>query len=503
MLAGNDKGVSIFHVNAPDRMKRNEDDYNNNNNNHNHGMRPTCGTKLIHNLDSMHGRSLTTEHDCSRSVVRIKSLCQGNAFAVGTNDGRFRIFTTEESAEVWASAQSDLTRGEVVTGSTRLTRDGCASLPFLNVTSVWQSPFAVRQYARFGGFSLAEQVARPTSSMIDKLSTCNEWPSRTTRLLYNSGWSTRGAWDFWESGSQLLAAHVGQERDYFGIRLYDDRCNDYSSHVVVDKENYRDDEDWNVETTCFLSERTLATYSANYYSPSNRLIKFWDIRNMRDCLPSSVILPSFPRESVVSHSPFLTHTMNDIHRYCKGDNIQALPDGNLLSWASCSVIAKKQHVTVVDPITGHTNSLFLRVQASGFTPAVTNAPSQVLGGLTGGNAGELTEFLIIDNSTNLRPVNRTSHKRKHSDDGNASGASDEREIVQDAEVSVSIKLDCTDEYDCHAEMNSLAMNLDGTMFVCASSSDNVIYVVDERQRVEAAEETQNDCESNDGNEEKP
>ncbi|GKY91884.1 hypothetical protein MPSEU_000160000 [Mayamaea pseudoterrestris] len=484
VLAGNENGITVIQVNdafeGNDSVKRRRRNYVHepSENSRSDSNRDLCGTVLARHLDSRRDDHSASPQGSSRGIRRIQSVHRGQAFAVGTNDGQFRVFCTETGATKWASQQKDWNKGEIVMQQ-GLTANAQARWTMWgdNRTSVWQSMFPVRRYDRYSCINnndpdllvltLQGQIKSPTSHQLSRL---HELRGVEEHDLYRYNISHR-AWDFWDKGTNLLAAHVGGCGDYFGISLYDDRCNG-THHVVVDA-SATEPLSGCLETICFTSEKMLATLTHNKDPAHREEIKFWDIRQMQRALPSSIILPSFPRDSVLSHEPVYSHTRSHQDNYFFGD-MQALPNGDILYCSRPLDISQNvRTMTFINPTGTRAPKCFQPL--GGYTsvePASTNQPTAMFATLADlYNAPCKQRSIVI---LDIKSLIESAYSNRLS----TSGKRTCREANEPADPARGIiALDLKDTYGLASHIDSLAMNESGTMFLCGSRSDESLYIV--------------------------
>jgi len=108
-------------------------------------------------------------------------------------------------------------------------------------------------------------------------------------------------WDFLETGSSLLAVHVGLHQDLFCLRVLDSRVANKSDQncVCVDLQM---DSNEQISAACFVNDHAVATAAtrSSLDKATSSSLKLWDIRMMKknEKESSDLFLPSFPKESI-------------------------------------------------------------------------------------------------------------------------------------------------------------------------------------------------------------
>ena len=116
----------------------------------------------------------------------------------------------------------------------------------------------------------------------------------------------KGQWDFWETPSTLLAAHIGQSNDNFSIRILDERVSPHTDQLCVDMAG--ETRDIEHMCLCFAGDNRLACAAVeSINNTKTNVIKLFDLRMVtRGTHASASILPSFPRAS--AHGLLATET---------------------------------------------------------------------------------------------------------------------------------------------------------------------------------------------------
>lgn len=469
VLAGNKNGINVIRVNDNLTAAKRDSIYITTPSSRRNisSDEAVSGIVLARCIDSRRDAASASAPNIERDIQRIQSIRGGHAFAVGTSDGQFRVFSTETATEQWASQQTDWSKGQVIRRQGNI--HAAKAHDWMTDMTVWQSSFPVRRFRRNLSFSLQQQILSPGSLRVSDLAEFVDWPAVTPSRRVAFQPRAHRLWDFWDNGSSLLAAHVGREGDYFTIRLQDDRCR--GSHVVVDKQSTCVFHD---KTICFTSDKTLVTYNSK---EEIALISVWDIRFMQTALPSSVVLPSFPRDSVVSQGAVQEWRVNLPMEYDWGHDITALPDGQILWWLSPT------HWHIVNPILSNshqqqplhptTKRQALPSHCENFVPAFTNRPTHAFAALSGSDIVRVEwESLVSENNADMfEPRSRKRSRGPMTADADANDIDDDFEGGM-CQTRICLKHNCSGQPE-----DPLAMNEDGTMFLCGSARDETLFLV--------------------------
>jgi hypothetical protein len=267
-----------------------------------HGL----GTKLASKVD--------IRPPCEKStVVKLKSLQNGEAFAVGLSTGEFRVFATEHASS-WREEQRQPVQQRNMP-EPRIQLHG------------WRFLGPRRRYHRNGVDSTRSLLhmldSHQGNPQLYNMAQVMDWNENDRQLRTTNTWlehmdflpgrhpscNDDARWDFRETPNRLQAAFVDQERDCFSIRFLDNRTKHCFGrpNLIIDtesKDNARSCQE-DVSSVCFVSANYLATShvwkKASDLDPSNA-VKLWDVRMMsvrRSGKPVvENVLPSYPLDSV-------------------------------------------------------------------------------------------------------------------------------------------------------------------------------------------------------------
>jgi len=221
----------------------------------------------------------------SHSHFHIRSIRNGNAFVVGNELGGFRVVATEQAARFLPKAL--LGTKSLSLGHLSQSDMGCLEMNWHG----WQIPGPLRKYFRHNQWTLAQQLRNPSN--LSPLIEISNWQDSAI-----SATTPKTLWDFWETPSSLLAAHIGNPNDNFSIRFLDERVSTQSDQICVDLMGESQDIQM-LSSLCFVSENCVACAAVEHQSKGTQsVIKLFDIRMVRNGESSSAsLLPSFPRSS--------------------------------------------------------------------------------------------------------------------------------------------------------------------------------------------------------------
>lgn len=223
------------------------------------------------------------------SHFEIRSIRNGQAFVVGDAYGDFRIVATERGTRHLPKALQKLKPLPLmggIAGSREMQWNG------------WQISRPTRKYFPSDKWNLAQQLRNPHD--LSRLIEIYKWRESSAELRYPGPIVLsfpKGQWDFWETPSALLAAHIGHSNDNFSIRLFDERVSVQTDQLCVDLAG--ENSDIQHMCLCFASENLLACAAVERQNEQKHgVIKIFDMRKVAQGNPSDVyVLPSFPRST--------------------------------------------------------------------------------------------------------------------------------------------------------------------------------------------------------------
>jgi hypothetical protein len=132
--------------------------------------------------------------------------------------------------------------------------------------------------------------------------------------------NNQAKWDFFETPSALLAAHVDAEHDCFWLKMVDDRTKKTVVCVDITSRERSPVCEEHITSCAFASEFCLATshvgigtrrassvfeggMPAAEHAENHTAVKLWDIRKLRRGPAEEVVLPIFPRGAAVAMEP--------------------------------------------------------------------------------------------------------------------------------------------------------------------------------------------------------
>ena len=292
----------------------------------------TLGSRLVSQLEVL-------PPDDQRSRVKIKSIKGGRAFVVGLPCGNHYIFSCERDFD-WSKKQT--------LSPTLFTQRHTSSF----IKGAWTIRGPRRRYYRereSATLSLSHLVQSENLLYHDLhvFSEIDDWNSeKAARNRRSKGNQAR--WDFRETASGLLSAHVDAEQDCFWLRLLDDRTHNSRPVVCVDRAS-RDKPpivEEHITACAFASEFCLATSHVWFGTTSpqqsfetscddfekvgdtNTCVKLWDIRMLsskRTKPLDTIQLPVFPNDQAFAmNSSTEVNTMTSE----RGDYVIGREQGN-------------------------------------------------------------------------------------------------------------------------------------------------------------------------------
>jgi hypothetical protein len=397
-------------------------------------------------------------HDAStrQSFCNLKSIRNGQAFVAGADSGHFKVFATEHES-AWCKKQKDWTELPTTTVVQNNDYRYNKNKPFIH--SLWKSHRLKRRYDYEPTYSLRHQM---TMARHDSLMEISDWEQAT----FTSRPRCRYArWDFWDDYNSLLAAHVGLQEDYFGLRLMDERsCS--RNQVVVDMEMTNE---YRCMNACFLSNRTLATRCSDR-SPHEDTVKIWDIRNLSRSLTSTRVAPSFPQDTVIGTSAVRTYPVDNVQertRRLEPTVLKALPNGSI-------VVPERTEdsieLKVIEPLTGHAETVSIPTgeSSANFLFASTNRPSNTV---TMYNYIFQSLFLVDLENGVATTGHGPNRGQKRSNNGNCSGDDDGR-----------IPIELLDQNGFDAQLTCLTVDATGTK-VAGMSTEGDLFLIGQTARM--------------------
>lgn len=327
----------------------------------------------------------TLDESTTMTALKMKSLSGGSRFVVGMPTGNYYVLDTERQQSKAHCAPASITHYERSLPTALLTtQQSC--YPFLKAYCA-QGPnrryYRDRQNKHLSLLStmMSHQNNNNADNKFHRDTTHNfrqvyGWKSSYPTIHNNNNQynekchrihspisftnnsqhrhSNEALWDFLETPSSLLAAHVDEEYDCFWLHVLDERTdtsNNDKATVVIDKTG-RDQSPTrqeNISSCTFVSEHCLATSHVLWSSSSTAIaagaaeyrdgvlqrastasvtssVKLWDLRMLRQRHPLSTIsiAPSFPHDmsipmEPISSSYFISSAIDDHSSSTDGD----------------------------------------------------------------------------------------------------------------------------------------------------------------------------------------
>jgi hypothetical protein len=450
------------------------------------------GTQLVNGLEV--NPSLVDS-----STIKMKSLKGGQAFVIGMPCGAHHIFSSER-AGTWGD--------KLNVPRTFFTQQS----PSTFLTCGWTVDGPRRRYYRDrknAHLSLSHMIRGTHFQAHDRheLNEIEGWdydkPSsgcRTPngmRFLPHQRPQNHAKWDFVETNSSLLAAHVDSEHDCFWLRLIDDRVQE--PVVCVDKTSHDrpPTSEEHITACAFASEHCLATahvwcHSRNSESRTNQFfgshlldsghvhscVKLWDIRmiSRRQRKPlDTVTLPQYPKNSAMALEPSATAHIRadgkgDLSNGNPGRSDSAItnlsaPDGNLgtllVTAQSRTRTRKIEHHVLNLGRLDVSRKICQRDDIEQWVPVYGIAGSHNY--MTCLGEGELSSPSILIYNLRETPSRSCGHKRRIDD------------VPRDDSWSSRIDPMLKDRHGLETQLSCIALNRGGTAIV-GGSRDGDLFV---------------------------
>lgn len=263
------------------------------------------------------------------SNLKLKTLHGGGAFAVGMPSGNYHVLATEHLS-TWGDKYN------LQEASFSQQRLHSSSVSYIQRGWTLEGPRRYRH--RQNGLLSLSHMIRGEQHVLNhdrhEYSEIDLWNSPTTasssstrhrtenrmRFVPHQRPNNQAKWDFFETPSALLAAHVDAEHDCFWLKMVDDRTKKTVVCVDITSRERSPVCEEHITSCAFASEFCLATshvgigtrrassvfeggMPAAEHAENHTAVKLWDIRKLRRGPAEEVVLPIFPRGAAVAMEP--------------------------------------------------------------------------------------------------------------------------------------------------------------------------------------------------------
>ena len=245
--------------------------------------------------------------------IKFKSVQGGKAFAVGLPSGNYHVVATERASDMDINNYS----------SKSCSIHEVSRSSYIKAMINFEGPR--RRFIRnlnSSSLTLSQMIDKAVGTLnldLNGLEEANSWNTNAWQnirnfsidhFLPNQCVSNSALWDFRDTASTVLAAHIDSELDCFWLRLMDDRIQQTTMCVDTTSRDKLIGFEEHIVACSFASEYSLATSHIstcqNSTKSGNCILKFWDIRMVhrrKESTLSEIILPSFPNDFAVPLKP--------------------------------------------------------------------------------------------------------------------------------------------------------------------------------------------------------
>jgi hypothetical protein len=273
------------------------------------------------------------------SNLKLKTLHGGEAFAVGMPSGKYHVLATEHLS-TWGDRYN---LQEASFSQQRLQSSSSSSISYIQRGWTLEGPKRRYYRHRENGLLSLSHMIRGEQHVLNhdrhEYSEIDRWNAPTTvssssarhrthnrmRFVPHQRPSNQAKWDFFETPSTLLAAHVDAEHDCFWLKMVDDRTQKTVVCVDTTSRERAPVCEEHITSCAFASEYCLATshvwshvgfgsprassvfeggMPAAEHAETHTAVKLWDIRMLVRRGPvEELVLPTFPRDAAVAMEP--------------------------------------------------------------------------------------------------------------------------------------------------------------------------------------------------------